>query len=384
MAHCPYCGSTIKNNELFCIQCGEKLPADINARLIPTKKYSRSIYVIPIIVFLLSLIGCTSYYFFLKSETKQAITAYQKAESYLLDEQYQKALVATEVALEHNSTFPAAQDLRSFTTFALTTLDNIKQSTKENSYQETFVIINDAKKEVSRYSGEAAIQLADQLDTSQVSIQLENLREKLEDEPSIQALQTLLWEAEGIQDPIAIEMATSIRDRIIAYSSTSANQLIQDNQFSDARTVVENALRYAPKSEKLSSLKTTIEKEKTAFEVAQEQRIELAMTAVEAEREVNKNDAVTLLNVGLEKDAQGNLVVSGKLKSVATVPITSIAIKYTIFNDKDKIIDSNEIYVYPETLYPDEEGKFDHTHFDLIDKNKIFDVKIETITWFVD
>ncbi|WP_112180695.1 MULTISPECIES: zinc ribbon domain-containing protein [Paraliobacillus] len=382
MAYCPYCGSITKTDELFCIQCGEKLPADIDSREIPSKRYFRFIY-IPIIVALLSTIGCTSYYFYLQSQTKQANAAYEKAENYLLDEDYQEALVEIETALDHNSNFPAAQELQKFTELALTLKDTIENK-EENSYQDALIEINQGKKELSSYSGEAVIQLTDQLDTSRKEIQLEKVKKKLEDEPSIQTLQTTLWEAEGIQDPEAIEIAASIREQIIAYSSTTANQLLQENQFTEARSIVASGLQYAPDSEKLSSLKTTIEKEKTAFETAQEKRIEQALTAVEAERDLNNNDAVELTNAELGEDDQGNIIIFGEIKSVATIPINSIAITYNIIDKEDNIMETNEIYVYPETLYPDEVGKFDHTHYDLMDKDNAFDVKIETIKWFID
>ncbi|WP_117169863.1 zinc ribbon domain-containing protein [Paraliobacillus sediminis] len=382
MAYCPYCGSTTKTDELFCIQCGEKLPTDIDSRKIPPKRFFRFIH-IPILIALLSVIACTSYYFYLQSQTKQANASYEKAENYLLDEDYQEARIEIEAALEHNSNFPAAQELQAFTELALTIKNDIENK-EAISYQDALVEINEGKKELSSYNGEAVIQLTDKLETSRIEIQLKKVKEKLEGEPSIQTLQTTLWEAEGIQNPEAMEIATSIREQIIAYSSTTANQLLQEKQFSEARSIVANALQYAPDSEKLSSLKTTIEKEKTAFETAQEKRIEQALTAVEAERDLNNNDAVELTNAALDEDDQGNIVIFGELKSVATVPINSIAITYNIIDKVDNIIETNEIYVYPETLYPDEVGKFDHTHYDLTDKNNAYDVKIETIKWFID
>jgi len=380
LSYCPYCGSTTKADESFCVHCGKKLPEDINLRLMPKKNKSRFIYIS--LAILLILFGiCIGYYYYLQGQTDQALASYEEAEAYLLDEEYQQALTSLNNALEQKENIPAAEELRDYTKLGIIIEENIETENKD--YQEALILINEGKKDLTNYSGEAVDQLREKLNHAQVNIQLEKVKAKLANEPSITALQTILWEAEGIQDPEAEEIATSIREQLIAYTATEANQHIQEKQFSLARSVVENGLRYAPNSEKLLSLKTTIEKEKTAFETAEEQRIEQAMSAVAEEQDRNENDAVELIDITLSTDDQNNIVVSGKLRSVATVPINTISVIYHILNEDGERIESNDTYVYPETLYPDEEGQFDYTHFDL-DIKQVHQVEIDTITWFLD
>ena len=346
----------------------------------PKKKKSRFIYIS--LAILLILFGiCIGYYYYLQGQTDQALASYEEAEAYLLDEEYQQALTSLNNALEQKENIPAAEELRDYTKLGIIIEENIETENKD--YQEALILINEGKKDLTNYSGEAVDQLREKLNHAQVNIQLEKVKAKLANEPSITALQTILWEAEGIQDPEAEEIATSIREQLIAYTATEANQHIQEKQFSLARSVVENGLRYAPNSEKLLSLKTTIEKEKTAFETAEEQRIEQAMSAVAEEQDRNENDAVELIDITLSTDDQNNIVVSGKLRSVATVPINTISVIYHILNEDGERIESNDTYVYPETLYPDEEGQFDYTHFDL-DIKQVHQVEIDTITWFLD
>ncbi|GGM20075.1 hypothetical protein GCM10011351_02390 [Paraliobacillus quinghaiensis] len=380
MSYCPYCGSTTKEDESFCVHCGKKLPEDIDLRLMPKKNMSRFIYISLAIFIALSGI-CVGYYYYLQEQTEQALESYKEAEAYLLNGDYQQTLTSLNNALEHKENFPAAIELRDYTKLAIIIEEDL--NVENTDYQESLMLINEGKKELSNYSGKAVEQLQEKLNNAQVNIQLEKVKAKLANEPSITTLQTILWEAEGIQDPEAEEIAQSIREQLIAYTSTKANQHIQEKQYSLARSVVENGLRYAPNSEKLLSLKTTIEKEKTAFETAEEQRIEQAMSAVAEEQERNENDAVELINITLSKDDQNNIVVSGELKSVATVPINTISVIYHILDEDGERIVSNETYVYPETLYPDEQGQFDFTHFDL-DNKQVHQVEIDTITWFLD
>ncbi len=380
LSYCPYCGSTTKEDESFCVHCGKKLPEDIDLRLMPKKNMSRFIYISLAIFIALSGI-CVGYYYYLQEQTEQALESYKEAEAYLLNGDYQQTLTSLNNALEHKENFPAAIELRDYTKLAIIIEEDL--NVENTDYQESLMLINEGKKELSNYSGKAVEQLQEKLNNAQVNIQLEKVKAKLANEPSITTLQTILWEAEGIQDPEAEEIAQSIREQLIAYTSTKANQHIQEKQYSLARSVVENGLRYAPNSEKLLSLKTTIEKEKTAFETAEEQRIEQAMSAVAEEQERNENDAVELINITLSKDDQNNIVVSGELKSVATVPINTISVIYHILDEDGERIVSNETYVYPETLYPDEQGQFDFTHFDL-DNKQVHQVEIDTITWFLD
>src|SRR5699024_11914754 len=114
-------------------------------------------------------------------------------------------------------------------------------------------------------------------------------------------------------------------------------------------------------SEKLQSLKTTIEKEKTAFETAQEERIEQAINMAAEENEVNQSDAVELNSVKLKKDGKDKLIVKGKVDSIATIPIHSVVIEYTLTSDKDDETLSNKVFIYPDKLYPNETGKFEYT-----------------------
>ena len=149
------------------------------------------------------------------------------------------------------------------------------------------------------------------------------------------------------------------------------------------RSLVEDGLKYASESEKLQSLRTTIDKEKTAFEIAEKQRIEKAVHMAEEDRELNELDAINLENVNLERDDQGRLVVMGEVKSVATIPVHSILVEYSL-HYKDSELENNKIFVYPDKLYPGETGKFEFTHYDINQEMEKIKINVNKIKWYTD
>ncbi|MDL4842169.1 FxLYD domain-containing protein [Aquibacillus rhizosphaerae] len=387
MLYCPYCGGRIKDNELFCTQCGEKLPEDMYERNPEKNKTNYRFWYIPITILIVVLISIGSYYLHLEKRETLAKKAFANGEELAFDGQYFKALNAFEKALEHKSNFPSAEVTKDFMQTALQINSKLTQANsylEEENYQEALTLMTEAENKIKNYNGEIVSLLVDDIVAQRKTIQLKQLRAKLENNPSIEELKTLIWEAEEIQHEEATKIVSSLREKIVAHTFSKANEQLKDNQFSDAREIVEDGLQYAPESEQLQSLKTTIQKEKTAFETALEQRIEQAMNTAEEEREMNKNDAVELIDINVSNEEPENLVVSGKIKSVATVPINSVSVEYILLDADDTEILSNEVYVYPDTLYPDEEGKFDFTHYDLNTKEKNIKVKIEKIKWFLD
>ena len=150
-----------------------------------------------------------------------------------------------------------------------------------------------------------------------------------------------------------------MKEQIVNYSYNQANDALQENQFSLALSIANDGLRYVPESERLESLKTTIEKQKVAFETEQQQRIKQALTQYEIEQENNENNAIELIQMDLI-DSKNEITVLGELKSVATVPIYSVSIKYSIYNNEDELMLENEAFLYPETLYPEKTGKFEY------------------------
>ncbi|MBM7540406.1 zinc-ribbon domain-containing protein [Amphibacillus cookii] len=380
MAHCPYCGAKVYEDEIFCINCGDKLPDHIEDRIL-VKRRSAKTLVVPAVIVSLTICALVACYFFNYYQQSKAKSYYRQAEDAILVSDYDKAHEYIERALNHYPNFPEAQVLHQFAKFSVDVLTDLTQADDDDQQLQ---ILYQAITELDNYSGEAADPFHDLLHQKQTDLQLMIVENKLNNEPSIHDLPAILWEAEGIQDPDAYELVSVIREQISAHTSNQANTYLQNNQFTEAKDTVENGLYYLPNDDKLQSLLETINKEQDIFTTELEVRMEQAISQYEEEADINQNDAVEIIDVDLNENNQGHLVVSGEISSLATIPIHTIQVHYVLRDQNDKVIETNDVYVYPDTLYPEEKGQFDHTYFDESWINDAVHIQVESITWLLD
>lgn len=386
MFHCPYCGTNVKEKEQYCIKCGRPLPNDIESRIFNKKKFNK-FWLVPIIVAFLITSFSGVYHLILKNQTADAKELYAQGEQQFTEGNYEEAqkLFSKSIDVHHN--FEQAETSLKFSDIAIQieeSLNDAKHLQEEKRFQEANTIIHDASALLNNYNGLAVDQMINQIETVRSHLKIAELTHNLEQDPTIDDLKIMLWDAEAINHEGADELTQTIRNQIIDYSFTKASEQLNQKQFNDALLLVEDGLKYAPESEKLDSLQITIGKEKTAFETAVQQRIEQAMNSAAQENELNENDAIELVSASIKKDKQDNIFVQGKVKSVATVPVHSVVIEYTI-NEKDgSEILTNEVVTFPDVLYPDETGKFEFTHYDLDKKPSNLEIKISKITWYTE
>ncbi|MUK90245.1 zinc ribbon domain-containing protein [Ornithinibacillus sp. L9] len=386
MLHCPYCGSGVKENELYCITCGKELPDDLNHRLEVKKRLNRLWY-IPIITVIILFISTSILYLYLQNQSSQAKEYYEQGEKFLANSEYEEAREYFKSALQRKQNFAQAENALSFVDDATTVKKAISAADSElekENFQEALSVLDDAERSLKNYDGSAVNNLVDELILHRNEIKVEQLKSILSQNPTIDELKTLLWEADAIKQNEAEKIVESIRNQIIDFTFSKASEHVSNKQFTDAQTIVEDGLKYAPESEKLGSLKTTIEKEKLSFEVTQEQRIEQAINVEAEEREINETDAIELVSVKIETDQQGNIVVKGEVKSIASDPVNSVLVDYSLLDNNENEFLSNEVYVYPDTLYPQETGKFEFTHYDIQEDIEKIDIDVNTITWYLN
>lgn len=386
MLFCPHCGTKLNEEEKYCIKCGTQITDDIRSRLQEKKTFNKRWY-LPIFIFAGLIISFISYYFILQHYMTQAKNLYIEGEQQILEEKYEEAQHLFQKSLAYKENFKQAQISLSFTNKALSimaALEDIPTLIKNNDYEQALQIITDAENSLKNYQGPAVNELIHNLIEQRNDLNVEQINNTLKDDLSIDDLKIVLWEAEAIKNKEAEELTEQIRQQIIDYTFSKASDQLNKKHFKDALLLVEDGLKYAPQSDKLQSLQQTIDKEKIAFETAQQQRIEQAINMAAEEQELNENDAVKLDYVKLDYDEQGKLVVRGKVKSVATIPINSVFVEYKIVTKKGVDIVSNRVFAYPDRLYPDEEGQFEFTHYDLDDKRKDLEIEVDKITWYTD
>lgn len=386
MLHCPYCGTIVKENESYCVKCGRELPSDLHTRLKRKKTFNRYWY-IPILSLIFCIISLVTFYFILQYKETTAKQLYNQGENFMIEENYLEAKDAFRDALTYKDNFYEADISLNFVEKVLHIEEDLKKAieqTENEQFNDALAIIDTAERTLKNYHGTAVNHLINQIVNERNNIKIEQLKSVLKNQPNIDELKSLLWESEAINTADAKEITLNIRNQIVDYIFSKASEQLNNKQFNDAQILVDDGLKYASNSEKLLSLKTTIEKEKTAFEVEQQERIEQAIHLAAEEQEKNKEDAVKLNAVKLTSDEQGNLIVNGEVTSVATVPINSVLIEYSILTDQDKEILTNKVYVFPDKLYMNEDGKFEFTHYDVNDRHEDIKVNVNKITWYTD
>lgn len=386
MLHCPYCGSIVKEDESFCIKCGKELPNDINARF-KQKKYFNRYWLFPIFSLVLCILSFMSIHFILQHKEASAKQLYNEGENFIIEENYEKAKEAFSDALNYKDNFYDANAALKFTEKVIQINKDLKKAMKQqenNEFKEALSMIDTAERTLKNYHGSAVNHLIDQIIITRNDTKIEQLKYLLSKQPNIDDLKSLLWESEAINNSDAEEITLNIKNQIVDYTFSKASEQLNNKQFNDAQILVDDGLKYASDSEKLLSLKTTIEKEKNAFEMEQQERIEQAIHLAAEEQEKNKEDAVKLNSVKIDNDEQGNWIINGEVTSVATVPINSVLIEYSLLTNKDEEIVSNKVYVFPDKLYMNEDGKFEFTHYDIDKKHKKIKVKVNKITWYTD
>ena len=108
MNYCPYCGTPVKDEELFCIHCGKELPKDIGERNQNKKRWFNKWWFLPIGSILLLLIVFIGLHFFQMSEEEKAIQAYEKGVELALNKDFSQAKQSFKEALDNRKNFKAA------------------------------------------------------------------------------------------------------------------------------------------------------------------------------------------------------------------------------------------------------------------------------------
>ncbi|HLS20200.1 MAG TPA: zinc ribbon domain-containing protein [Bacillota bacterium] len=353
-------------------------------------KHDRSFnryWLIPIISLAICLTIIVTYYFVQNYRMAEAKSLYDIGEQYLSEEKYDAAITAFKDALTYKNNFTQAEIALQFSQKALqikSEMDGIAVLLDNEQYDKALTLIDEKDKQLHNYQGDVVNELVSFLTKYRDIVNISQIKNTLQNDHTVDDLKVVLWEATAIKNDEAQSIAENIRQEIADYSFAEASEQLNKHHFNDALLIVKDGLKYAPYSDKLQNLQQTIEKEKVAFETAQQERIEQALNLAEEEQAFNKNDAVKVKEATLTKDDQDRLVVSGEIKSQATVPIQSVFVEYKIVTDDGSILETNRVFAFPERLYPKDVGTFEFTHYEIDGTRKDLSIDIEKITWYID
>lgn len=379
---CSNCGNQFQIGDTYCESCGAKR---LSSTIVETpKRIERWLWLAPVLACLIVALSLGGYFYSEHMKTKAAIQAFHDGEDAALDGDYQEAKKRFQAALDHRSEFPAAENNIKMIEEAIQITERLHISTnhiEEKEFDKAAEQIQKAESTLRGYSGKLASDLDEAIVSSKNTLNISVLRQDMVGKSTLDELEPLLTKADSITTPEAEEISDEIRTRIAEIAYVQANDFLTDNQFSAALASVKKGLYHEPKSKKLLSLKTTIHNEKVAFEKAEQKRIEQAIVAAAEEKEHNLNDALKLMSIEAKLNHLGDIVVTGSVKSQATVPVSSVRISYTLLDGEGKVFDENEVFIYPDILYPDESGTFEYTHH-LV--NEELEVKFNEVNWYIN
>lgn len=384
--YCPHCGKKRGENEQFCFSCGKEL--------IPQTRSNRSLSILwrwlPLMMFLF-LVSCLSgYYLYEESVTKSAIRSFEKGEELAKKGNFEAAQKEFKEAQKRRAHFPAAEMNINMVATALNVEDTLNQAEKERQqdhYDEALELIRQAEDTTAAYKGEVSSHLQNDIASARTTVMVAELKYDMKGKKSIDELKPVLTRAETLQVDEAQEIASQIRSQLIDFTINEANQFLEENHFTEALNAVDKGLKINKDHEKLSNLKTIIEKRRNSFEEEQQKRIEHAMVVAAKEEEMNRTSAIELTDLKTEITDYDELKVTGQVTSKATVPVNSIGASYKVIDGNGNEFEQGEVYINPDKLYPDDTGKFDFMIYDVgdeVENLEEFTVQIDHFTWYLD
>ncbi|MCM3584351.1 FxLYD domain-containing protein [Mesobacillus maritimus] len=384
-------------NSLFCSQCGTKLDHEelISANnqgelaaALETNRKNKVVSLLPLLLPFISLLlvstGLTFYYVKESNINEETLELKRLADQAALDGNFKEAKKYGSEALEQRPGFMVLEtDLEAINDAIQyqQRIKNISNDIKKSHFNRASKELASLKDELTRKHGPIYQPFNEQLQEKNISITVGSIKQELNNLNTIDELANKLTILASLPREAATATREQILNKIVQLSTDKAETELSNKQFSNAFITIDKGLQYAVNDEKLLSLKTRVQQEKEAFELAEQQRIEQALKAAEQEDLKNRTAAVEVTDFIVEVDEYGDIYLKGTVKNTATKGINSITISYTIFDENKEILDKGEVTVYPFELAPGESGTFEDTYFGAYQD---VTVEIDNITWYLN
>jgi tetratricopeptide (TPR) repeat protein len=344
----------------------------------------RRMWLLPLAVLIAVAAALAGKYVYERAVTKAALRDVKKGEALALKGRYQDAEALFQSALKKRPNFPGAQLDLKIVRIGETIQKNLaaaKRLENAHKYDEALKRIDQTERHLQNYRGKLVDQLLESISNARITATVGQLREEMNGKTRMDELAPILRRAESLGVPEAKQIADEIRKQIIAIAYADANRALNEKQFSDALQKVEDGLQYAPQNGKLLALKTAIKKAKAAYEKQEQERMQAALAAAQSEYDHNSTDAVELIDVKPVLNKYGDLTIKGTVKSTATVPISTVSVRYELYDKDGHLYTRNEVYVTPDTLNPGDKGTFSYTH---LMANGPKTVKVTGFKWYLN
>lgn len=249
---------------------------------------------------------------------------------------------------------------------------------KKKDYNKALNELDKADKVISGSDGEIYTLFKKNIEDKRTGITVIQIKSEMNNKSSIKDLASLLTRIYHYNVKEAKDTSEELRKRISSVAYNDANELLKKSNFIAAIASVDEGLKYNPEDKKLTSFKEVIVNQKNSFEQAEQERLEQAMVAAAQEDKNNKTNAVEVIESNTEINKYGDFVIKGKIKNVATRPISSVQIYYAIYDENNNELGKGSTYVYPNNLNINDTGDFQNTEYGMV---KGHHIKVTKITW---
>lgn len=379
--HCNQCGNEVGVNANFCSNCGYSMNDMENTGL---ELKGHKILLIPVITAVLAIFWITGFYAFQIKTYYDIDNLREKAETLGLRGKTDDALKIINKALIIKPNNVVLNNDKIMLLHGKNAEDYINRADnyiKKNDYKQAENEVQLAEREISNLNGALYDSLNKIIIKKKASVTVLMAKNQMNTSKNVDDLSVLLTEVEQYDTDVARETSAEIRRCIGNSSYDRANEYLKVKDFTAALDVVNEGLAYDMSNDKLSSFKDTISKQKENFEKKEKESMEQAMEAAAREDDLNRTAALSLVESSGEFNNSGDFIIKGRVKNIATKPVSMVKIFYGIFDSKGSSLSQNSTYVYPNYINPGETGDFENTEYGIPQGCYI---KIAKMTWYLE
>ncbi|OWA34159.1 hypothetical protein B9G55_17705 [Saccharibacillus sp. O16] len=347
------------------------------------KGFRHAMWIIPTLLLGIGSGGVYMLYQHERDLNDQASVLHQEAGKLALEGKYADALAKLDQTAKLRPEFAAANTDRTLIETAQRVnekLDKVAAQLKQNQLDAAEKSLGTLEDSLGKRGeplfNRAKKTMADSRDRLSV-LRVKQEIDKLEE---VEALAYKLHEVDRLATAEAGEVHKLIVSRIAAISGKKAEELLQAKSFGEASDQVKQGLQYASQDKNLLALQERIESEQSAFEAAEQARIERAEQQAQADDLNNRTAAVQVSNLNATISEYGDITTTGTVTNVATRAIYGIEIHYSAYDASGAYLFSSSTFASPYTLAPGESGTFstyDYGWYDYVN------VQVDNVTWYL-
>ncbi|WP_226530531.1 FxLYD domain-containing protein [Metabacillus niabensis] len=380
---CTNCGANIAvKSANYCSNCGKKLEEQLHPSSYKKKKIL--VYITPFLSLLLVTSGLILTHTYESKVNATVLKFQEKAEKAALAGEYEKALSYLESGLSFRNTYDVMIKEKEIVESIIDLnqdLSDVEQKIMNEHFEDAQKDLNLIKRQINTTSSPLFVKLSYEINQVETSVKVGTMKEEINQLSTIDELADKLSTLYSMEVQEASEIKQQIYMKMVSISASDAEKNLEQKHFNKAINSVEEALQYVVNNEKLLSLKDRIIEEKTAFEAAEQERINKAIQVAKKEEQMNSTQAVELVEVKANVDKYGDAYIKGSVKNKGTESVHSIVIEFRVLNGKGSILERGKTNVFPNKLQPGQEGNFEHVSYSTKEKVK---VEVTNISWLLE